>query len=194
MTARRRLGVLGLVGLFALAIAIPVFAASPSPPSSPPGQSKPDKSPKPGNGNQKAKTPEVAVTVEGTVVQGKDDQGRPTFTITAAGKTWDLSAGPPWYWGDNNPLKAYTGKSVKVAGSSATGSSELDVETVDGTPIRAPGKPPWAGGPWAVGSAHPGWKPWMAAGKPGHGNGPAGAPGQAKDKTKADEPSESPGS
>jgi hypothetical protein len=83
---------------------------------------------------------------------------------------------------------------VKVAGSSATGSSELDVETVDGTPIRAPGKPPWAGGPWAVGSAHPGWKPWMAAGKPGKGKGAAGAPGQAKDKTKADEPSESPGS
>src|SRR4051794_38270121 len=124
MTGRRRLGVLGLVALFALAVAIPVFAASPSPPPSPPGQSKPDKSPKPGNGN-KAKKPEVAVTVQGTVVQGKDDQGRPTFTITANGKTWDLSAGPPWYWGDNNPLKAYAGKSVTIAGSSDQGSAEL---------------------------------------------------------------------
>jgi hypothetical protein len=196
MNARRRFGLIGLVAVFALAIAIPVFAASPSPPSSPPGQSKPDKSPKPGNGNQKAKTPEVAVTVEGTVVQGKDDQGRPTFSITAAGKTWELSAGPPWYWGDNNPLKKYAGTSVKIAGSSQEGSSELDVETVDGTAIRAPGKPPGAGGPWAVGKTHPGWKPWMADGKPGKGNGHAGAPGQTKDKTKADtdEPSESPGS
>ena len=72
----------------------------------------------------------------------------------------------------------------------------LDVETVDGTAIRAPGKPPWAGGPWAVGSTHPGWKPWMADGKPGNGNGRAGAPGQSKDKASDDEPepSESPGS
>lgn len=194
MNARRRFGLIGLVAVFALAIAIPVLAASPSAPPSPPGQSKPDKSPKPGNGNHKAKAPEVAVTVEGTVVQGKDDQGRPTFTMTAAGKTWELSAGPPWYWGDNNPLKKYAGKSVTIVGSSQEGSSELDVETVDGTAIRAPGKPPWAGGPWAVGSTHPGWKPWMADGKPGHGNGRADAPGQTKDKPEADEPSESPGS
>ena len=37
---------------------------------------------------------------------------------------------------------------------------------------------------WVVGSTHPGWKPWMADGKPGKGLGREGAPGQQKDKTK----------
>ena len=198
MTGRRRFGLLAFVALIALAIAIPAFvlAADPSATPAPPGQSKPDKSPKPGKGNQKAKTPEVAVTVEGTVQEGKDGQGRPAYTLTANGKTWELSAGPAWYWGDKNPLKSFVGKSVKVAGSTHEGSSELDVETVNGTAIRAAGKPPWAGGPWRVGPTHPGWKPWMAGGKPGHGQGKANAPGQTKDKTKSDEnePSESPGS
>ena len=205
MTGRRRFGLLAFVALIALAIAIPAFvlAADPSAPPAPPGQSKPDKSPKPGKGNQKAKTPEVAVTVEGTVQEGKDGQGRPAYTLTANGKTWELSAGPAWYWGDKNPLKAFVGKSVKVAGSTHEGSSELDVETVNGTAIRAPGKPPWAGGPWRVGPTHPGWKPWMAGGKPGHGQGKASAPGQKKDKAKtgddnepaeSGEPAESPGS
>src|SRR5262245_51473612 len=188
MTGRRRLGWLGIAIAFGLAVAIPVFAADPLAPSTsptPPGHSKPDKSPKPGQGNQKAKAPEVDVTVTGTVQQGTDGQGRPTFTVTANGKTWELSAGPAWFWGDKNPLKAFVGKSVTIAGSSQTGSSELDVATVDGTAIRAAGKPPWAGGPWHVGSSHPGWKPWMANGKPG-GHGRDNAPGQHKDKTGSD--------
>jgi len=200
----RRLGLLVAV-IAMLAIAIPVIAADPSPSSSPPGQTKPEKSPKPGKASNpgqdkkaekaaKPETPEIDVTVEGTVTQGTDGQGRPTFTITAAGKTWELSAGPPWYWGDNNPLKAFVGKSVKIAGSTHEGSDELDVETVDGAAIRAAGKPPWAGGPWAVGSIHPGWKPWMADGKPGRGNGREGAPGQNKDKTPDASESETPGS
>ncbi len=117
----------------------------------------------------------------GTVKQGVDGQGRPSFTLTDGSKTWDLSAGPPWFWGDKNPLKAYAGKSVTIVGSSEAGGAELDVETVNGTAIRAPGKPPWAGGPWVVGPTHPGWKPWMAGGKPGKGV--DGAPGQKKDKT-----------
>jgi hypothetical protein len=197
MTGRRRFGSLAFVVALALAVAIPVYAAGPSASPGPPGQSKPDKSPKPGKGNQKAKTPEVAVSVTGTVLEGKDGQGRPSYTLTANGKTWELSAGPSWYWGDKNPLKAYAGKSVTIAGSTHEGSSELDVETVNGTAIRAAGKPPWAGGPWRVGSTHPGWKPWMAGGKPGNGHGKANAPGQKKDKTKSgdeNEPSESPGS
>jgi hypothetical protein len=190
MTARRRLGLLGFVVAIALAVAIPVYAAGPTSSPAPSGQSKPDTSPKPGKGNQQAKTPEIAVTVEGTVQEGKDGQGRPTYSLTANGKTWELSAGPPWYWGDKNPLKAYAGKSVTVTGSTHEGSSELDVETVNGTAIRAPGKPPWAGGPWRVGPTHPGWKPWMAGGKPGNGQGKAGAPGQKKDKTKAGDDTE----
>jgi hypothetical protein len=194
MTGRRRFGLLAFVAVVGLAVAIPVFAADPSSSPTPPGHSKPDKSPKPGQGNQKAKAPEVDVTVTGTVQQATDDQGRPTFTLTANGKTWELSAGPPWYWGDKNPLKAYVGKSVTVAGSTETGSSELDVATVDGTALRAAGKPPWAGGPWRVGSSHPGWKPWMANGKPGHGA--SGDKSKAKD-TEPDEseaPESSPGS
>ena len=34
---------------------------------------------------------------------------------------------------------------------------EVEVETVDGVALREPGRPPWAGGWKAVGSAHPGW-------------------------------------
>lgn len=195
MTGRRRFTLLGIGLAFGLAVAIPVFAADPSSAPTPPGHSKPDKSPKPGKGNQKAHTPEVDVTVTGTVQQGTDGQGRPSFTLTADGKTWDLSAGPPWYWGDANPLKAYAGKSVTIAGSSETGSSELDVATVDGKAIRADGKPAWAGGPWRVGQHHPGWKSWMSDGKPGRGLGRDHAPGQQKDKSGSkDEPAASPGS
>ena len=178
MSSPRRRLLLVLVGIVAaLAIAIPVVGADPSPSAGPPGQSKPDKSPKPEKG------PEVAVTVQGTVVQGTDSKGRPTFSVTSGGKTWELSAGPSWFWGDKNPLKAFVGKSVAIAGSSHQGSTELDVETVDGKAIRAAGKPPWAGGPWVVGSSHPGWKAWMADGKPGKGLGRENAPGQKKDKT-----------
>jgi hypothetical protein len=196
MTGRRRFGLLAFVAVIGLAIAIPVLAADPSGSPNPPGQSKPDKSPKPVRGNQKAKAPEVEVTVTGTVQQGTDGQGRPTFTVTANGKTWQLSAGPAWYWGDKNPLKAYVGKSVTIAGSTETGSSELDVATVEGKAVRAAGKPPWAGGPWRVGPTHPGWKPWMADGKPGRGLGRDKAPGQQKDKSGTDdnEPEASPGS
>ena len=65
-----------------LAIAIPVLAASPGP------SGAPGKSPKADKG------PEVAVTVVGTVGATTDADGRPSYTITAGGKTWTLSAGP----------------------------------------------------------------------------------------------------
>ena len=92
----------------------------------------------------------------------------------------DAVAGPAWFWGDKNPLAAYVGKSVTVAGTTHANETELDVETVDGNAIGAPGKPPWAGGPWVVGPTHPGWKEWMSDGKPGHGHGRETAPGQLK--------------
>jgi hypothetical protein len=182
----RRMLLVGGAMVVALAIAIPVLGADPSPSAGPPGQSKPDKSAnpnKPDKAPKAAKTPEVAVTVQGTVTKGTDDKGRPTYSVTANGKTWELSAGPSWYWGDKNPLNAYVGKSVSVAGSTHEGETELDVETVNGTALRAAGKPPWSGGPWVVGETHPGWKPWMADGKPGKGLGREDAPGQLKDKT-----------
>ena len=167
-----------LVGaVVALAIAVPVMGADPTPSPGPPGQTKPDKTAKP---DKPEKAPEVAVTVTGTVTQGTDDKGRPTFSLTAGGTTWSLSAGPAWYWGDKNPLKAHVGDQVTITGSHRTGDTELDVATVDGTAIRAAGKPAWAGGPWRVGETHPGWKDWMADGKPGKGLGREGAPGQLK--------------
>lgn len=165
---RRRPAVL-LVALVALiAIAIPALAASPAPPGQ---ENKPDKVAKPDKG------PEISVTVRGEVVRTTDEKGRPTFTLTAGGTTWELSAGPKWYHGDNNPLAAHAGKTVTIVGTHHEGDTDLDVETVDGTAIRAAGKPPWAGGPKVVGEKHPGWK---GEGHPGQGLGREKAPGQLK--------------
>jgi hypothetical protein len=218
MLVRSRASLLVAVCLIAaLGVAIPVLGAGPSPTPSaastpapsvtPSGQSTPDQSstpaaPKPSPAPSKQKDdnaaketkdkadkgPEIDVTVIGTVAQASDGKGRPTFTLTAGGTTWELSAGPPWYWGTNNPLAPYVGTTVTVAGSHHAGDTELDVETVDGKAIRAAGKPPWAGGPWVVGPNHPGWKDWMANGKPGRGHGRDGAPGQTKDQTAAPSP------
>ena len=190
MSSRQRRGLLVGVAIVAIfAVAIPALGADPSPSAAPPGQTKPDKLPnpnKPDKASKPDKAPEVAVTVNGTVTKGTDEAGRPTYSVTADGKTWELSVGPNWYWGDKNPLNAYVGKSVSIAGSSQAGDAELDVDTVDGKALREGGKPPWAGGPWVVGETHPGWKPWMADGKPGKGLGRENAPGQLKDKTSTD--------
>jgi hypothetical protein len=160
--------VLPVVALVAvLAIAIPALGADPS---ASPGASGHAKQPKPSKG------PEIALTLTGTVAKTTDAKGRPTFTTTVAGVTWELSAGPKWYWLDKNPLAAYVGKSVKVAGWHHAGENRLRVETVDGKAIRTPGKPPWAGGPKKLGKIHPG---------SGHGQGRDGAPGQLKDKSGA---------
>ena len=114
----RRVGIALIAGLAVVAISIPVLAASPSPAASPqaaatpapaatPGKSaKPDKAAKPDKG------PETALTLKGTVQKTTDDKGRPAFTMTVDGKTWTISAGPPWFWGDKNPLAAFVGKSV----------------------------------------------------------------------------------
>jgi hypothetical protein len=158
----RRLG-LAAAGIAILAVAIPVLAAQPS---APPGQAnKPDKG------------PEVAVTVRGEVAASTDEKGRPTFTLTAGGTTWELSAGPKWFLGDNNPLAAFVGRTVTVSGTHHEGDTDLSVDAINGEAIRAAAKPPWAGGPKAVGEAHPGWK---GEGHPGKGAGLENAPGQAK--------------
>jgi hypothetical protein len=189
--ARRPILPLLVVGLVAvLAIAVPVIAADPSPSAGPPGQQKAKEPGNPGQGKGQAKPdkgPELTKTLSGTVQQGTDDKGRPTFTVVVGGVTWELSAGPKWFYGDKSPLAKWAGKSVTVAGTYHEGETELDVETVDGQPIRDPGKPPWAGGPWVVGPSHPGWKDWMADGKPGKGHGRANAPGQQKGSTDSDD-------
>jgi len=174
----------GLVAL--LAIAVPALAADPSPSGEPPGQTRPEKPgepEKPGKPEKADKGPEIAATLRGTVERSTDGKGRPTFTMTVDGTTWELSAGPKWYWGDRNPLAEHVGATVEVAGTHHEGQTDLDVETVDGAAIRAAGKPPWAGGPKVVGEAHPGWKDWKAEGKPGNGLGRDKAPGQNKDKS-----------
>jgi hypothetical protein len=116
-----------------------------------PGGAKPDKA------NKGNKTPKVAITLRGTVATATDAKGRPTFSMTSGGTTYELGAGPPWFWGANNPLAKFAGKTVTITGETHVGATDVDVLTVDGTAIRAPGKPPWAGGWKVVGETHPGW-------------------------------------
>lgn len=139
---------LGLIALVA-AVAIPAFAASPS--AGPAAAA----SENPGKGPKALKEPEVAVTIHGVVVATTDADGKTAYTIAAGGKTVRLEAGPAWFFGDKHPLAAFVGKSVTIAGDQR--GDEIDVEMVDGVRLRAEGKPPWAGGWKAVGSAHPGW-------------------------------------
>jgi hypothetical protein len=153
-----RRAVLALVVLVALiaVVAIPALAASTR------GSSgaatiavNATASEKPGKGPKASREPEVPVTLRGAVAATKDAEGNTTYTITADGKTVRLDAGPPWFFGDKHPLAPFVGKTVTITGEQ--GGDEVDVETVDGVRLREPGKPPWAGGWKAVGSAHPGW-------------------------------------
>lgn len=166
---RRRLATTLATIAVAGAVGIPVIASA-AQPSEPPGQTKPEKSPK---------GPKVDATVRGKLVAGTDDKGRPTFTITASGRTWEISAGPKWFFGDDSPLKAYVGKTVTVVGTHREGDTDLSADTINGKELRAAGKPPWAGGPRAVGERHPGWKGWKGD-KPGKGIGRDAAAGQQK--------------
>jgi hypothetical protein len=117
---------------------------------------KPDKADK-DDDNKGDKTPEVPITLRGTIASTTGDKGFPTFTMSSGGKTYELEAGPPWFWGANNPLAKFVGKTVTITGEAEAGGTDVDVEAVDGTAIRAPGKPPWAGGWKVVGERHPGW-------------------------------------
>jgi hypothetical protein len=140
--------VLAVVAVVA-AVALPVLAASPTP--SGPGAS----GEKPGKGPKASREPEVQVTLSGVIAAVTDADGATGYTITADGKTVRLEAGPAWFWGDKNPLKAFVGKTVTITGE---GSGDgVDVQTVDGAAIREPGRPPWAGGWKVVGEKHPGW-------------------------------------
>jgi septal ring-binding cell division protein DamX len=199
---------LALAVVVALAIAVPAFGADPSPSASPLDESpsasvaptgatspapaatkapaatpkptkepEPDKAVKPERG---PKTPKVTVSLRGTVAAVTDGRW-PAYTLTSGGKTYRLSAGPPWWWGEGNPLAKAAGKTVTIGGEQATGSDEIDVLTIDGVAIREPGRPPWAGGPKIVGDKHPGWAQWKAdkwSDHPGRGLGRDDAPGQ----------------
>jgi hypothetical protein len=140
--------------VLAIVVAIPVLAASPAPSrsSAPSG---------PGEGNGQAEgpkgshEPEVTVTVTGTVQATTAPDGSTAYSLSSNGRTLALENGPTWWQQASDPLKAWVGKSVTIAGEQS--GDEIDVQAVNGVAIRAPGKPPWAGGWTAVGSAHPGW-------------------------------------
>jgi hypothetical protein len=155
-TSRRRASFVAIVGLAVglSVLALPTFAADPSVP--PEGGSVPAGPPKgvPPAHAGKATTP---ITVSGTVSSAQDADGVVEYRLSAEGKTWRLDAGPPWFHGDDHPLRPFVGKAVEVTGSVADGSDEIDVETVDGKRLRGEGPPPWAGGWFRVGEGHPGW-------------------------------------
>jgi hypothetical protein len=178
MTGSRRI-VIAAALVTALAVGVPgVIAADPSPS---PGPS--ERAAKP------AKAPKVEVTLRGTIERTTDDKGRPTFTLTTGGTTYELSAGPKWFHGaGGGPLAAYVGKTVTIHGWQREGTTDVSVDTVDGVALRAAGRPPWAGGPKTLGERHPGWKAWKLNGeRPGRGLGREHAPGQLKDKPATDD-------
>lgn len=175
------IALLALVGV----VAIPALAAAPSSAPGTAASETPDKGPK------ASKEPEVAVTLEGVVSKATDAEGETTYTIAAAGKTFKLDAGPSWFFGDKHPLAPFVGKSVTITGGQR--GDEVDVETVDGTRLRAEGKPPWAGGWKSVGSAHPGWTQEKADRWAAHQAAKAARQAGKADKVKdADEPAETP--
>lgn len=138
---QKRLPAIGAIVVLALSLAVPVLAGQPS---APPGQ-------------QKEKVAKAPISLTGTVESSTDADGKVSYTLTTGGKTYNLEAGPSWFFGDNHPLKPFVGKSVTIDGEIAQGSTEVDVKSVDGTALRGEGKPPWAGGWKRVGSIHPGW-------------------------------------
>ena len=81
---------------------------------------------------------------------------------------------------------------MTVTGEAAEGSTEVDVLTVNGTVIREPGKPPWAGGWKQVGENHPGWSAEKAArwaekaAKQGQKFGDCWPPGHCKEQDAAE--------
>lgn len=163
----------GLLGLLLVAIlialiALPTLAAEPSgspaasaaPAATPETEQDEDAAAKPGKPAKEpknAKTPANDVTITGTVATRTDADGATEYTMAVDGKTLVLEAGPPWFHGTDHPLKAFVGKNVTITGSQRAGEDEVDVETVNGTRLRAQGKPPWAGGWKRVGERHPGW-------------------------------------
>ena len=159
-------GALVVAAALAVAVALPAVGQDPTGSPAPAATQKPAKSPNPGQvkkaerAKQAAKVPAVAVTLTGTVGTRTDADGDTVYTLTASGTVYDLHVGPPWWWGENHPLKALVGDTVTVTGERAEGSNDVDVFTADGKTLREPGKPPWAGGWKVVGEKHPGWAQW----------------------------------
>jgi hypothetical protein len=107
---------------------------------------------------QKTHPSEQAVTVHGTIQKTTAPDGKGAYTLVANATTYRLSDGPEWWWGANDHLASNVGKTVDVTGEVAQGSTDIDVLSIDSKALRAPGRPPWAGGPKAVGEKHPEFK------------------------------------
>jgi hypothetical protein len=142
MHRRQLLTGLGIVALLAI-FALPVLAG---------GQGKAN-----APGQAKEKVPTAPITISGTIEVTTDENGKDSYTLTDGGTTYALSAGPPWFFGNNHPLEPFVGQSVTIDGEIAEGTADVDVLAVDGTALREEGKPPWAGGWKVVGERHPGW-------------------------------------
>ena len=138
----RRIRLFLAVAAIAAIAAVPALAGQPS---TPPGQAK-------------EKVAKVEITISGTIEKTAAAEGKSEYTLADGGTTYILSAGPPWFFAAGEyPLDPFVGESVTVVGEHAEGSNEVDVISVNGTALRAEGKPPWAGGWKRVGQAHPGW-------------------------------------
>lgn len=134
-------------------------------------------------GQNKEKVEKAPITLNGTIEAAANDKGKKTYSLTDGGKTYQLSAGPKWFFDEGSyPLDKYVGQSVTIQGEIAAGSDEVDVISVNGTALRAPGKPPWAGGWKVVGERHPGWSQEKAD-KMKAKFGDCFPPGQCKDKS-----------
>ena len=142
MQRRQLLRGLGTVALLAL-FTVPVLAG---------GQGKAN-----APGQAKDKVAKAPITISGTIEVTTDENGNDTYTLADGGTTYTLEAGPPWFFRNNHPLKPFVGQSVTVDGEVAEGGTEVEVVAVNGTALREPGKPPWAGGWKVVGERHPGW-------------------------------------
>jgi hypothetical protein len=132
---RRMVAGLGIVAVLVAVAAVPALAAKP----------------------ENAHPETSAITITGTVLVAAGPEGRDAYTLKDGGTTYQLEAGPAWFFGEHYPLKPYVGKNVTIVGEIAKGSTQVEVVSVDGIALRAPGKPPWAGGWRVVGSIHPGW-------------------------------------
>lgn len=166
----RRMTTLLLGVALLLLVGVPVLAAQPS---GAPGQNK-----------DKDKTPKSPITLNGTIEKSAaaGEDGDSQYTLTDGGTTYTLEAGPKWFFDEGAyPLDKFVGKSVKVEGEIAEDSTEVDVISVDGTALREPGKPPWAGGWKVVGEKHPGWSQEKADRMKAK-FGDCFPPGQCKDK------------
>ena len=97
------------------------------------------------------------MTVTGTLGTRIAADGSTEYTLTSGDTVLLLDAGPAWFYRDAYLLAPFVGKQVTIGGEQKEGSTSVDVLTVDGTALREPGKPPWAGGWKKVGKDHPGW-------------------------------------